>query len=428
MSSRTRILGNESGNVLIMVTLSVLVIMGFFALGVEAGRWYLIRAELSKSVDAGALAGARNISNPHVDPRVVAEEFSAANFTSGFLGTPGAGGEGSVSFAAEIVDGDRVRVDAETYGTPVVAQLFGVDHVSISSLGAAQMKQVEIMLVLDRSGSMAGGPIADLKVASKSFVDFFEATQDEDKVGLISFATSVRVDRPLDHDFVVPINASIDAMNAVGATNPEDALDQANGPSGFTDQSALPPARRVPQFLVFFSDGRPTAYRGSFTNRSNTVDAVACVTGNCDPWDIGAGVVTYDKLGKPDVETWLAINPRTTGDGLAVGSACGGVSTRWHAFDTQPVPGYAPMACGIPYRTALAGHLCNLASSMALAHGQELKDQGITIYTIGLGRANPEFLEALATGPDQAYYAPTSDDLQAIFQKIAKQIKLRMVM
>ncbi|MGH7724622.1 MAG: VWA domain-containing protein [Candidatus Eiseniibacteriota bacterium] len=425
--SGMRIRHNESGNVLIMVTLSIFVILGFFALGVEAGRWYLIRAELSKSVDAGALAGAKNLSNPHVDPRVVAEEFSQANFASGFLGTPGSGA-GAVAFAAEIVDGDRVRVDAETQGRPVVAQLFGVDHVSIGTLGVAQMKQVEIMLVLDRSGSMAGEPIADLKTAAKSFVDYFETTQEGDKVGLISFATSVRVDRGLDHNFVAPIKASIDAMNAVGATNPEDALDNADGPLGLTDQSALPPGRRVPQFVVFFSDGRPTAFRGLFTYRSNMVDAVACVTGNCEPWDIGSGVVTYDKLGMTDRETWLTINPRTTGDGRAVGSPCGSNSTRWHIFDTQPVPGYAPTACSIPYRTNLAAHTCNLAASLALAHGQELKDKGITIYTIGLGAANPAFLEALASSPEHAYFAPSSDELQALFQKIAKQIKLRMVM
>jgi hypothetical protein len=370
--------------------------------------------------------GAKNISNPHVDPRTLAEEFSNANFPVGYLATPDTG-SGRPDFDAQL-DGDRVRVDGATISPSIVAQLFGHDHVDIGSLGIAQMKNVEIMLVLDRSGSMSGAPMSDLKVAAKSFVDFFQDTQSEDRVGLVSFATSVTVERPMGTDFVAPMNSAIDRMVAVGATNPSDALAQAGGPSGFTDQSGLPPERRRPQFLVFFSDGRPTAFRGNFVYRNNQMDAVGCVTGNCEPWDIGNGVVAYNQLGLPDREQWLAVNPRTTGDGRAAGSACGNSNTvRWMAFDQDPVPGYAPTACNIPYRTDLARHICNLAASKALARGDELKARGIVVYTIGLGSANPDFLNALATGPEQVYFAPSSDQLRAIFQKIAKQIKLRMV-
>jgi Flp pilus assembly protein TadG len=426
LQPRPRRLGDESGSVLILVALTMLVLLGFFALGVEAGRWYLIRAEISKSVDAGALAGAKNISNPHVDPRTIAQEFSDANFPAGYLATP-TNGSGKPGFVAHL-DGDKVSVAGVTVSKSVLAQLFGMPQVAIGTAGTAQMKNVEIMLVLDRSGSMAGQPIADLKVAARSFIDFFQATQADDRVGLVSFATAATLDRPMGSNFVTPIQNSINAMNAVGATNPADALAQAGGPSGFTDQSALPPDRRKPQFVIFFSDGRPTAFQGSFLYHNNTMNAVACVTGNCEPWDIGNGVVTYSQLCYPDREQWMPIDPRTTGDGRSPASACGNPnSMRWMTFDTEPVPGYAPTACSIPYRTALASHVCNLASGHALAQAQILKDRGITVYAIGLGQANPQFLNALATGPDQTYYAPTSDQLNAIFQKIAKEIKLRIV-
>jgi hypothetical protein len=290
------------------------------------------------------------------------------------------------------------------------------------------MKNVEILLVLDRSGSMAGTPIEDLKVAASSFVDFFEGTQAGDRVGMITFATSVTLERPLGPDFVDPLKDAIADMSAVGATNPSDALARAATEAGFTDQSNLPAERRRPQFVVFFSDGRPTAFRDQFVSRGNVVDAVGCVTGNCEPWEIGAAVQTYGKLGRPDVEQWFSIDPRRTGDGRATGSACGNAnSVRWLAFDTEPVPGYAPTACSIPPATTLAAHVCHLASSRALDRGAELKARGITIYTIGLGSANPEFLNALATGPEQVFFAPDSDQLRGIFQKIAKQIKLRLV-
>ena len=56
-----RMITDERGVFAVIFALMLLVLLGFMALGVEAGRWYLVRAELSKGVDAAALAAARNI-------------------------------------------------------------------------------------------------------------------------------------------------------------------------------------------------------------------------------------------------------------------------------------------------------------------------------------------------------------------------------
>ena len=81
----------ERGAVIIAVALFLFLMLGFLAVGVEVGRWYLVRAELSKSVDAGALEGARNITNPYADPKVIARDFAYANFSNAYLGTSGSG-------------------------------------------------------------------------------------------------------------------------------------------------------------------------------------------------------------------------------------------------------------------------------------------------------------------------------------------------
>jgi hypothetical protein len=65
---------------------------------------------------------------------------------------------------------------------------------------------------------------------------------------------------------------------------------------------------------------------------------------------------------------------------------------------------------------------------MAIDHAQELKDKNIKIFTIGLGNGvDQAFLAQIASGPTYEYYAPTSDQLEAIFKQIAKEIKLRLV-
>ena len=59
-----RVIHNQRGAFVVIFALSLLVLLGFVALGIEGGRWYLVRAELAKGVDSACLAGAKNISNP----------------------------------------------------------------------------------------------------------------------------------------------------------------------------------------------------------------------------------------------------------------------------------------------------------------------------------------------------------------------------
>jgi uncharacterized membrane protein len=128
-----RILKNQSGAILITYALLLTVLLGFTALGVEAGRWYLVRSELSKSVDAAAMAGAKNISNPNVDPKTIAEEVGKENFPSGQLGTAAAG-EGSISFIPSFL-GTKFQVVGNVSAVSILAQVFGIRQVPTSSLG-----------------------------------------------------------------------------------------------------------------------------------------------------------------------------------------------------------------------------------------------------------------------------------------------------
>ena len=424
---------NETGSIIIALALFVVLLLCFVAFGTEAGRWYLLRAELSKAVDAGALAGAKNVSNPYVDPRALASEFCDENFPIGAFGTPSSG-SGSATFNVTQT-ATRIDVAGHASAPAIMAQLLGIHDVPVSSGGAADMRPVEIMMVLDRSGSMAGTPMRDLKVAAKSFLDFFADTQNRDKCGLISFATSVRVDRALNTNFVAPLKTAITNMVAENYTNSEDAIDQADGPSGFTNQNGVPSEDKVQQFMVFFSDGRPNTFRGLFRYKGVVYDAVVHSEGNCDfingRWDTQT---LNQSLYYPDREAPLFNNANNgaavpTGDGV-LPSRCGAnkVTTRWNIFDTQPVRGYAPDACTIP-TTVLHDYTCGAAATLAIQHAQELKDKDIVVYAIGLGQMiNSSFLTSIASSPQQVYIAPTSADLQSIFQKIAKDIKLRLVM
>jgi hypothetical protein len=171
---------------------------------------------------------------------------------------------------------------------------------------------------------------------------------------------------------------------------------------------------------------------------------VVCGTGN----DCGT---VYTMLGKPEREEWLRYNPRFTGDGNpkppGTGtSKCtkqyGGSyvnTTKWYVLDdpdyrlTYRGTTYNSESCFIPTvgssntTAPLSTYICTTARGMAVEHAQELKDNNVKIYTIGLGNIDRDFLSQIASGPSFEFYAPTSGELQAIFNKIAKDIKLRLV-
>jgi Flp pilus assembly protein TadG len=449
-------LAGERGAFLVIFALMLLVILGFTALGVEAGRWYLVRAELAKGVDAAALAAARNISNPCVDNLKLAEEFGVANFYGGYMGTPGLMEGGTVQFTATMTAADSVQVEGRVHAKAILARIFGFDAIPVRAVSVAQKKDVEIMMILDRSGSM-GQPmdkINNLKTAAKNFLSFFVDTQAQDRVGLISFAATALMDLPLGNNFVAPMTTAINAMTPYGGTNMEEAFELTGGPGGLPDQSTLPAGSLYrQQFVVFFSDGMPTALTDKFKYNNVVYDKAVVSAGgqyyngvlmaNCRPVDYPYMTVN-NYLVKPNAKItkqseWDApINrygdkANVTGDGKSAStSACGGETTKWYLFEKNPVPGYTAESCNIPnnYGGPLVRAFCPMARQLTFDNAQVLKNRNVKIYVVGLGTSqqlDENFLKSLSSGQGFAYFTTDPKDLDAIFKKIAKEIKLRLV-
>jgi len=434
-----KISADQTGAVLITFAILLTVLIGFTALGVEAGKWYLVKAELAKAVDAAALAGAKNISNPQLqsngDLEALIKDFGRENFSDSYLGTT------SMSMSVEFPDDDsgRVEVTGSTVSPSILAQLFGVDEVTVGNFGAATKRNVEIMMVLDRSGSMNyGSAMSNLKIAAKNFLDYFEDTQDLDRAGLISFSMAATVDFSLQENFVDSMKAKINAMKASGYTNAEDGIGQSDGPDGFTDQTDVLASNRVQQFLIFFTDGNPNAFRSNFTRLGKDYDAVvyeASAYGNGTGKVCGGGALCNPVTGNS-----LSVPPLPTGDGLIASlSACGTKTTRWWVFEDPdyPVTGYTSPYCNLPdglSPNVLRSYVSDTARQMAINHAAALKAKDVTIYVIALGsettgQIRKDFLEQIASSPSTEYYyqTPDSSELNAIFNTIAKEIKLRLV-
>ncbi len=117
----------------------------------------------------------------------------------------------------------------------------------------------DIVLILDRSGSMAGSAIANLKNGAKAFIDIIDSatdgTQDGQigngsRIGIVSFATTATQDTQLITS-VTDLKAAVDALTADGSTNHADAFTQALELFDLTSTNA--------KVMVMFTDGFTTA-------------------------------------------------------------------------------------------------------------------------------------------------------------------------
>ena len=116
----------------------------------------------------------------------------------------------------------------------------------------------DIVLILDRSGSMAGAPLAAVKEGAKAFIDIIDeatdGTQDGQigngsRIGIVSFATEGRVDAQLITS-VDTLKNAVDSLVSGGSTNHAQAFAKAT-------ELFAPPSGNA-KVMVMFTDGNTT--------------------------------------------------------------------------------------------------------------------------------------------------------------------------
>lgn len=116
----------------------------------------------------------------------------------------------------------------------------------------------DIVLILNRSGSMAGSPLTNLKSAAKKFISIIDESTDGaqdghigngSRIGVVSFATNAVQDTQLITT-VADLDAAVNALTAGGSTNHSEAFEKA--------VQLFDPSSNNARVMVMFTDGITT--------------------------------------------------------------------------------------------------------------------------------------------------------------------------
>ena len=155
-------------------------------------------------------------------------------------------------------DGDETPADAYIQPKDREHQLFGCDlwlevtGISLPGLGCNE--QLDLMLVLDRSGSIDSGELTTLKNAANAFITALAPSTAGVHTGQSSFSTAGTLDLHLTDD-ATAAHAAVNALVSSGRTNLYQGISLAKGE---LDDLHVPHERPgVKDVMIIITDGNP---------------------------------------------------------------------------------------------------------------------------------------------------------------------------
>ena len=257
---------------MILTALMLTIILPMVGLVIDVGIMYAVRARLTMACDAAALAAARSLAvgvtlaDQEATAAARAQAFYNANFPVGTLETND--GHVTVTVDESVSQVRTVTVTGSAAAPVYFMQMLGVPRTHVTATGAASRRDVNVMMVLDRSGSLqAAGACDDLEAAATAFTGLF--ANQRDRMGMITFGGAYRLDYAPTKNF----KQSPKLTDEIGKLYP-------GGCSGWTGSAQAlwqgytqlvninePGAFNV---IVFFTDGQPNTVTAEFSVKTQS--------------------------------------------------------------------------------------------------------------------------------------------------------------
>lgn len=184
---------SAEGTIAIAFGLMAPMLIAGVGLAMDVSQAYLVRQRLHGAIDASALAAAATSQEDDViETRV--REFLMANYPSEKIGILN---EDDIQVT---VTQSEVRVVATATFPTTFMRIMGYQTINVASsvVVAREIKGLEVVLVLDNTGSLGSSNMSAVRTAATNFVTILfdrVAEPDDIKIGIVPYAASVRVGR-----------------------------------------------------------------------------------------------------------------------------------------------------------------------------------------------------------------------------------------
>jgi hypothetical protein len=434
---------DQRGNVAMVFGLMAIVLMLAVGAAIDIGRWLHARDQTVAAVDAAVLAGGRQLQTDNTDSAAAlaaAQKFYTQNVASRLPVI-----DDSISFA---IGGDGISVTANGFAyikTPFL-QLANIDKLPLFGTGqqpiaVAQLaaggnggESVEVAMMLDITGSMAGQKLQDLKDSASDLINIVvwdDQSKYTSKVAIVPFSEDIRL--PTTTALGKARSTTLPSSKSVSKTTYylSDCVVERTGTQKYTDTA--------PGAGQYVMGHYTTSSTGSGSNKKGVCTIPA-----------GAEVMplTSDKTSLLAKVTGLT----------AAGGTAGHLGTAWAWYTLAPNwsslwPASTPAAYGTDklekiallmtdgeYNTQYdsngisanqnatscpqAANGCSTDQARALCTA--MKAKGIVVYTVGFQVGNNQTavdtLTQCATDPSKFYNAADGNQLRQAFRDIALKL------
>lgn len=173
------------------VAVAMVILVASMGTAIDSGRGYLVKSHLSQALDAAALAGGRAVFSPNRDADI--RMFFNANFPGDYLDAEVTGPSIQVD-----ANGEEIALAASARIPTTFMRILGIDTMTVRSETVVRRSNrgMELVLVMDNTGSMSGSKITAMKAAATDLVNILygdRTTIPNFWIGLVPYAASVNV-------------------------------------------------------------------------------------------------------------------------------------------------------------------------------------------------------------------------------------------
>jgi hypothetical protein len=434
----TRRLGSR-GQVVVLFLVMLPILLGIAALAVDVVYAFMVKAALVTAVDSAVLAGSRDIVNGSSAVTATVDRTFHENLPTGYLAIRQPSYSPNPPVIVNESDGSRsVSLVGSATSPTFFMSLFGYRGVPVRAYSKASRRDVNVVLVLDRSWSLqAAGAWNDVQSAAQTFVQQFDDARD--KVGLVSFGSSGKLEFAPRTAFQTTLRSLIGSMHPFSGSRTNSALGM------YLAYSALKTLNDTSSenVILHFTDGQSTAFPGQFDvkktgSNPKCTGAEVEKEGTFFTDQTGGSVQGIFKLqpaSSQDYEVIPNCGLKTDGsNGPAL--VPGGFREFW-----RPAVGPIVRLTGNAHvdlkRVNDGDNIISIGDNMLVNMAQNARQDAlkIRIYTIGLGGyqgpPKEDVLKRVAnvspyTNPDEPVglyvYAPSQTQLAEAFRQVASSI------